>query len=511
MTRQDKHRSPEVELKLRFPAEAGDAIERHPALLPPGATAPKRHHLVSTYFDTPGYALAEAGFSLRLRRNGSLRVQTLKSRADGGAAAASRGEWEWPVKQDAPDLALLAETPAAGLVYPGMAGDLQPVLTTDIHRTVWQVSLQGGAVVEAARDEGRLLAGDKAQPVHELELELKEGPVGPLYELALALHADLPLHIEAAAKADRGARLRTGRPPEPVKAAAPALDRHAGATEGWQRMMGAALDGLISNQAPAASGDAEGVHQMRVAMRRLRAILVLFKPELEPHATARFTQELRRLSQVLGEARDWDVFCTETLPAALEGAERESWRQLLGDAAAAERGAAHGRVREEFARPALTGLILALAAWAENASDALSGPAMRQRLPDLVPELLDRVARKLLRRGRHVARLHGPELHAVRKSLKKLRYGVDYAAALYDEEQVKPYLKRCKALQKLLGQVNDAAVAVALADRLGQDGHLHLVPAIGALAHWSEQRHAKALRDLPDAWSDFRKAPAFWR
>ena len=55
---------------------------------------------------------------------------------------------------------------------------------------------------------------------------------------------------------------------------------------------------------------------MRVAIRRLRSLLVLFERFLEPHVSERFEEELRRLGQVLGVARDWDVFLTDTLPRA---------------------------------------------------------------------------------------------------------------------------------------------------------------------------------------------------
>jgi triphosphatase len=72
---------------------------------------------------------------------------------------------------------------------------LEPRFETDIHRTVRTLSLDGGSSVEVAIDEGRIVARDAEEPVHELELELKDGPIGPLYRLALELCAGLPLRI----------------------------------------------------------------------------------------------------------------------------------------------------------------------------------------------------------------------------------------------------------------------------------------------------------------------------
>ena len=95
----------EVELKLRLPPAARTELELHPALQAPHATAPEERHEVTTYFDTPDLALAGKGVTLRVRRNGDRRVQTVKLRGAGHAVAAQRGEWEWPIEQDTPDLA----------------------------------------------------------------------------------------------------------------------------------------------------------------------------------------------------------------------------------------------------------------------------------------------------------------------------------------------------------------------------------------------------------------------
>ncbi|RYI99370.1 MAG: CYTH domain-containing protein, partial [Acetobacteraceae bacterium] len=119
----------ELEIKLLIPAAAAEAVAAHP-LLQGGAT-PKVQQQVTTYFDTPGWDLAHMGASLRIRRRGKARVQTLKLR-DAAGQAFERGEWEWPVQADAPDRALLAETPLAALL--GSMPEFAPVFTTRIER-----------------------------------------------------------------------------------------------------------------------------------------------------------------------------------------------------------------------------------------------------------------------------------------------------------------------------------------------------------------------------------------
>jgi CHAD domain-containing protein len=94
---------------------------------------------------------------------------------------------------------------------------------------------------------------------------------------------------------------------------------------------------------------------MRIAVRRLRTVLSLFHPHIGQDEEDRFTDALRRLGRILGEARDWDVFCSETLKNA-EGDVPGPLLMALRNAAEAERQAAHSRLNDEFAQPYLTRL-----------------------------------------------------------------------------------------------------------------------------------------------------------
>ena len=154
-----------------------------------------------------------------------------------------------------------------------------------------------------------------------------------------------------------------------------------------------------------------------------------------------------------------------------------------------------------------------MAAWIEDgtAQPALLGDKqMSRRLAKLAPKLLDQLEGKVIKRGKRIRQRSGEELHALRKSLKKLRYGVDDLAGLYGRKRVKAYLQGCKELQELLGGMNDAAVAGALAKNLNAGDGSGLAPAIGILAQWSEKRQDKALRHLSGAWTTFQRRSAFW-
>ena len=501
----------EIELKLLLPAHARAALERHPALQAPRASAPRTRHEHTIYFDTPDLSLASRGLSLRVRRHGKGRVQTLKSAGDGQTVAAVRGEWQWPVKQDAPDLSRLAETPfGTGIA----ALELQPVYETEIRRIVRNLSLAGDSVVEVAIDFGRIFAGDATQDVSEFELELKRGAPGPLYRLALDLHATIPFIIGGESKAQRGQGLLTGKAPVAVQSRPLALDGNAPASEAVRRIIAAELGHLLANQPAASAGDVEGVHQMRGGIRRLRTVLALFGKQLEPQASRQFEAGLQRLGQVLGKTRDWDVFCTQILPGASRDDMAKNWLEPLRSAAEAARRAAHCEMREEFARPAMTGLVLGMAAWLEpdDAGTAVNGDdALHRPMRKLARSLLDRMARRVARRGEHLRRRPVEQLHALRKALKKLGYSADCLAALYPLKSVKRFQKLSRHLLARLGKANDAAMATGLAKNLCADGRSELAPAVAALAGWSGRRRDRALAKLPKTWAKFSAAMPFWR
>jgi len=498
----------ELELKLAVPDGAVRGVLDCPVLLLSAPDA-KRLHQVTTYYDTPDLALSHAGIALRVRRSNGAHVQTVKADSRAGLAA-DRFEREWPIEGDRPDPNLLAQTPVAAGLPEHLP--LEPVAITEIDRTARLLDLDDGTQVEAAFDSGWIIAGNARVSVKELELELRQGDPVAIYRLALQLHASVPMTIETESKAARGFSLRHGTTPAPSKSAHVALIPDTCGADAFRQIIAAGLDHLLANRSPTVAGDAEGLHQMRVAIRRLRSALVFFRPhlELERYALARFDEELRRIGRVFGEARDWDVFCLDILPATLAD-NAAGWRDILQEPAQRQRDAAYRAVTAQVAAPAFTSLVLGLAAWTEQgAGQALlvGDHALHRSIARLAPEMLDRLADKVAHRGRHIDG-SDRERHALRKSLKKLRYAIDYAAGAYPHKSVRSYLHACAQLQEALGEINDAVAAIGLAERLAE-GHPDLTPALGALANILTARRQEAVQDLPRRWQHFRSEPRFW-
>jgi CHAD domain-containing protein len=347
--------------------------------------------------------------------------------------------------------------------------------------------------------------------VGELELEVKSGPMAPAYRLALELleHSALCLGVES--KADRGFRLLTDDTAPPVKSRAAPVPRAATLEEALICTAGAALHDFVSNLPSAGAGNVEGVHQLRVALRRLRSMLVFYAPFLESCASDRFSDAIRDLGRVLGAARDWDVFVEETLEAAkADGVQRE-WAETFAEEAAAHREAAHRAVRDLLDGKAPAELVLGLQSWLVGTEWAgHESRSATKTIDKIMPGLFERLARKVERRGRGIGDLSPAGLHPLRKSIKKMRYSSESAAGLYGEKSVKRYAKRCKKLQALLGAINDAQVTMRLAEQIAPPHSAAWAPAFGTLHEWNSRRMKASRKDLRRTWQRLRDATVFW-
>ena len=508
-----KFSSAETELKLALSPSVAKSVFSLPALKQKGVAKPKSQRLVATYYDTPEKDLARRGLSLRIRQENDKRVQTVKATGDAGVAN-SRGEWEWPVERATPDLGLVKEAAVAKLLAGVSEDRLKPVVVTDVVRTKQDLKI-GGDVIEAALDQGSIKAGKAKEDVCELELELREGAPASLYRLALELNSVIPFDIEVESKAARGFRLKEGSPPRASKPSDISLNADDSVIEALRAILLETLGHLLANQPAALAGDPEGVHQVRVAVRRIRSALRLFSPHLEPHATRLFEDKLRQAGQTIGEARDWDVFCGEVLAQVSENPEARKSSEMMKAPAEARRAAAHKTGVRQLQDKSFRALVLGLAAWIEGGredSSQVGGDGLKRDIGVIAGNLLDRLDAKATKRGSAVRPdASAEELHPLRKSLKKVRYSVEFLESIFPAKKAKRFLSHLETLQDALGEINDAAMAARLAEGLAADKHLELAPSVAAISLNRGRAAQDAIKDLPKTWRAYCDEPRFWR
>jgi triphosphatase len=498
----------ETELKFALSPQKQRTVEALLVKLSRSMSEPVRRHEVTRYFDFADLSLFKHGFALRVRQSDGGYVQTLKS-LSGGGAALERFEREWVLARGRLDVTRLAGTPVSRLMAARREAPIRQVFATDITRVTYSLALDA-AVVELAIDNGHVRSGEKAQAIHEIEIELKAGNTAPLYRFAAALHESCPLAISSDSKAARGYRLAAGGRFEAHKADDIELPHDVSVAEGFRRILGSGLGQFVANLPFCSVDDPEPLHQARIAIRRMRSALALFDPYLEPDAAGRFEATLKRFGQILGAARDRDVFLKDL--AALKGEDGQdgAWLDLLIAPVENQRREAYRGVQTLIRSAELTGFVLALAGWAESglwlrASEDRANRSLRA----IAPDMLDRLAGKAHKRGRHLAGRSLTELHALRKTMKKLRYCTEYCEALYKHKQVRRYQECAKDLLDILGALNDTVGSEAVLERLDTKDAA-LAPGIGLLSRAAMAERDKAMKTLPKTWKAFEAETPFW-
>lgn len=511
------HMAQETELKLRLPPEALPRLRR---LTLPGDAAGARavsEKLHSTYFDTPDFLLRRNGVALRLRRARRGWVQTLKGGGGAGAGLHQRAEWECKVAGPQLELDRLPGPMAVLLLPPGVREDLRPVFTTEFSRRRRMLRFEGGDAVEFCVDRGEVRSEHASSPICEIELELRSGSPLRLFDIGLALVRELPVRLENQSKAERGYALSRGEPPAPRKAVAVALTPETPVNTAFRAIMLACLEQLHANEDGVLEGrDVEYLHQMRVALRRLRSALGIFRAVFPPETLQPARDELKWLAGRLGPARDWDVFLTETLPR-VKAAPGETAFQALRESAQQVRGQALAQAHEAVQSSRYQEMLLDLGAWlaAEpwlGSADAEALARARGPVSEFARDTLERLQRKVRKRGRGFDYLAPQERHRVRIAAKRLRYAGEFFAALYPPKPVRRYLKALAGLQDVLGALNDAATTEGLLrEALAASREPAAAAGAGFVGGWvaadAEHRaaHAKA------AWKDFLACEPFWK
>ena len=509
--------STEIELKLLVATKNLARLRDVLANLA-GACRPRRQHLLSHYFDTPTLEVRDEGAALRVRKVRGQWVQTLK--AGGGVTAGmhQRGEWETPVEEPFPDLCRLAaafptdkrlarflkKLPASLVVH--------RVFSTDLHRDIFDFTLADGSQVEAAVDEGAVRLGKTGTPISELELELKSGDPLTLLELARRVLSEVPLRLGVATKAQRGyALLEAGTVSPPRQAAELTLRSSLPVGEAFARIFAECFDHLLENtEGVIEQLGPEYLHQMRVAIRRLRGALAVFGEVVPRVVFAGIAHELQQAGLALGDARNWEVLIHETLPACA-AAEKTHISSALEEQLRAHAQTATVRARRLTASRKFTDIMLRTAIFISGqrwrvAEGERTAAALAKPISGFARRAIVKRHKQLKKRVTHALHGHAESLHEARIAAKKLRYTLEFFASLFPKKAVRHHLRHLANLQDILGTINDAATAIdLLAHRV--EPLPHLLPEVTQWEAALTARSRRGQRQFAKAWARFAKRP----
>ncbi|MFT3727102.1 MAG: CHAD domain-containing protein [Terricaulis sp.] len=457
----------EFELKLEIPAAAASKVMALPWLAEVSGEDAKRMHAI--YFDTPKCTLRQRGISLRVRRIGNKHIQTVKATNGSGAFPLDRHEWEREVAGDKPDLRFVGGTPLESFSRRKLRRSLTPLFEVKVERNAYPVQ-SANSDIEVAIDRGSISTTTSNMAFCEIELELKRGASAELARLARRLAEEAPVSLGLKSKADRGFDLRSEQTPivhraEKLTVAEDARNDRAFQLIGWSCLRQIAL-----NADGVKAGDNEAVHQMRVGLRRLRALMSIFKDLIDGPETDVIEGELEWLTNELGPARELQVFLEGTLgPRGARGVDEESL-QSVRETVMSHRDAALERVRialngDRFRELVLRTALWVLAGdWSDNA--ASDGVAPDGALKPFAAKVLSKRSKKICKRIEKVAELDARSRHKLRIDVKKLRYAAEFFAPMFGAKKAyKHFNAVLRELQDSLGRVNDISVN----RRLGQE------------------------------------------
>jgi len=495
----------EVELKLHIVTSDIARLKRHPSIKASQVSKPRTRKLLSIYYDTPQLTLLDSDISLRVRRISGNWIQSVKGKGKVLAGLHQRKELEDIVASGHPDFSKIIDPELIWIFDDDVVrNSLAPLFSTDIQRTEWQLVFDNGDQIELALDIGELVVGEKRESISEIELELKQGNAGRLFEFALRLQQNIPLELENISKAQRGYDYYRHQPPVIVMANPVRLHRDMSAHAALKQIAWECLTHLQGNQDMVLHGEnIEGVHQMRVALRRLRSALNAFRRIANKQSCADIVEEIRWIAGVLGHARDLDVFVTQTLPPVLLQLLDQPSLILLNKRAEHARQQAYVAVRGALSSQRYHRLLLTLGDWLENERWQES-KTVECSVFDIAKTTFAKRRKQLKKHGRLLMHAHPEERHATRIAAKKLRYATEFFICLYPKVKTRSFLKTLSKLLNILGKLNDITITEHIIFHLaGEHPETALNEALYLLTGWNSCSAARYKQDLEDVQNHF--------
>jgi triphosphatase len=485
-----------MELELGLDPDDAARLPRLAILAPLRSARARSRAIRIVWHDGLGGALAEQGLAIAEQRPG-WRLERLLPNSE-----------LWPPGAPAPVLAEGRDPAALGHPLPDpmvpMAAfegrALSLALAAD-HGPVTLTLLNGAVRAVAAEHRASRIVLEGAEPT----------VLAVALALAGELHAAVP---RASLAAEAFSVMRGGLPPPPRHEGPPELPAGLSVAAAFAHVVGHLTDVILYFAPSAADGQdgPEPVHQMRVAVRRLRSAIKVFLRAVHCPPVDAADAGLKALAARLGPTRDWDVFVTET--AAKVGAAFPAEPKLHGLLAAAERRrhACHAELRAylqgtEFRR---LGIELACLAGGQ-AWQATLGEAEKNELAtplnDFAGTVLGRRLERLAQLDDDIETLEPAALHAIRIRAKRLRYAAEIFAPLYPGKPTKRFIRRLATLQDRLGALNDGAVAETL---LGELGSNRLAFASGVVLGFVGAHGGRTRERIARAWHKFHRLAPFW-
>jgi inorganic triphosphatase YgiF len=512
-----------LKIKLELAPEELGRLKEHIS----GKSGPKElglnERINSTYYDTEDFALRDAGAVLRLRADGAKVMQLLKTN---GAAYRFFDDisWEQPTDHE-PDFKFIHAGALPPLLTEKICPRLKPAFKVNLNRTMYLLH-EGESEIRAAACGGKIDLGERSAGFAWIEFHLLDGKAADLFSLMWAIDEVVPLRLATESEDSLGYRLLKNQSKKAEKPVDITLAPGLTSAEAFRVIAHSCVQQIAANEKVISPANAECLHQMRVGLRRLRSALSLFGWVVNDTQVDTIKSELRWITEILGRARDIDVFLSEVMLPLRKQYREEPGLLSLHRTYASQRTKAYERVTQATGSVRYRSLLLELMAWIEDGpwanNNSAEGRVKRaEPVAYFAVNELSRRRRKVKKRGALMKKLDPDERHALRLQVKKLRYAAEFFVSLFPGKKRKKreFFTTLKDLQTALGEVNDIAVRTGLkAEIIGSKPkrangprEQHRAFAAGLIIGHQKARYETLLKMAERAYGDFLDAKPIWK
>jgi triphosphatase len=511
-------RTPEkLETEIKFATDSAGLERVLNSLLCTPASSFQIQNLRTIYFDTPSADLGKRKIALRIREGSQKQnVLCFKSNSVANDNFFQRTEVEVTSPHLQPDISLFDWKTREALVRIIDNRPLEQQFEIQMKRQSVLIKNQRSEI-EVSLDDGSMVIGEISFPLTEVELELKSGQEADLYDFATELARELPLRLDFTSKSEKAFRIRRGEKASPAKASPPELSCKATLDDAIAESISNALNHFVANWAALReSDDQESVHQMRVALRRMRSYLAMFKRHIPGADFESLDKEASRIADGLGLARACDVLRglveKVSLANSTAAADWEALLTVLQD----RRNTAYSDALTLINDQQTTLFVLKVQRFLAHRAwrSVVSGPKRIQFFSpaeDFAVHALKKLKARALKRGALLPVASDGDLHKLRIALKKLRYGSELFSRQFDcNRKSKSYNRAISKLLNLLGAHNDFVGVKHLLHQLPQP----LVPGAekvtGFVLGWLASEDANCATKLLRSWKKFTRKKSYW-
>jgi triphosphatase len=489
----------DLQLLLDLPHDAAAAFKRAELLTGSALRRPTTRKLRQVFWDTADHRLGRAGLAIAMQTAGQKRTQLLRNIRQAPTGGRILHQQDCALSGDVLDLTRLALLPGGdpALVTRLAAEMLVPVFALELTRTIWPVDWNGTGLTVTLDIGGIESAAGRAE----------------FCQVALTPNAGPPQGLDPAGlSADQRHRLVAREPGRQRRAGA----GHDGAPGDPGDRPGRHRGG--SGRDPCAGGQCRARTDPRGAGGDPPAAvgLSVFRDALPAFSRQALARDLGALASTLGHARELDVFLSETLePLARSSGEEACLRGLRLTAAVLRQNAAE-TARRSVSTPDVGALSFRLAAWFDAGIwPEPAGPEAEALLDQpfigFARTLLRKNHRKLLAAGDALRDPQPDELHTLRIQAKRLRYTAEFVRPLFSARPARRYISALKAIQDILGTVNDAAVARVLLPHMTKSDLIGGARAGGLVTGFTAAQATAARGHFAEIWKRFADTRRFWK